>query len=122
MTKRQAALLERVEGWLDSQSGASARDAARALHLPDQAAEAVVSLGVEAKRLVRIGPIVVTARAFRVLVDRLAEAVGDRPFQPRELRDALGVTRGWGEGFALALEAHGLLVREPGGWRLKQVE
>jgi len=122
MTKRQLALLERLEIWFDANPHASALDAAREMRMPPEAARSVVNLGVSAGRLVLIGSEVYTHQGFDALLKILGDKLGDVPFQPREMREALGEGRVWVEYFADVLSRKGLLEREPGGWRLHQGE
>jgi len=122
MTKRQLALLDRLEIWFDANQHSTPLDAAREMQMPPEAAQAVVNLGVSAGRLVSIGPEVYTCRAFQALVADLRTKFGDASFQPREVREALGEGRVWVDHFADVLSGKGLLERFPGGWRLQQGE
>lgn len=120
MTKRQLALLDRLEIWFDANPHATRLDAAREMRMPPEAAQAVVNLGVSAGRLIFIGSEVYTSRAFEALVTGIRTKFGDDSFQPRELREALGEGRVWVDYFADVLSRKGLLERFPGGWRLQQ--
>lgn len=122
MTKRQLALLERLESWFDANPHATSMDAARGMRMPPEAAEAVVNLGVTAGRLVRIGSEVYTAIAFEALVAMLRDKFGQGQFQPRDAREALAEGRSWIDQFADVLSRKGLLERFPGGWQLKEPE
>ena len=122
MTKRQLALLERIEVWYDAHPHASALDAARDMKMPPEAANAVIGLGVSAGRLILIGSEVYTRDGFNALVADLREKFGDNSFQPREMREALGAGRTWVDHFSDVLGRKGLLERFPGGWRLQQGE
>jgi len=122
MTKRQVALLERLEIWFDANVHATAQDAAREMRMPPEAALAMVSLGVSAGRFILVGAEVYTSRAFDALLAELRTKLGEDQFQPRQLREALGKSRAWVDQFAEVLGRKGLLERYPGGWRLQQVE
>ena len=122
MTKRQLALLERLEVWFDANPHATPLDAAREMRMPPEAAQAVVNLGVSAGRLILIGSEVYTTLSFQALVTNIRTRFADTSFQPRELREALAEGRVWVDHFADVLSRKGLLERFPGGWRLQQGE
>jgi hypothetical protein len=122
MTKRQLALLERLEVWFDEHPHTTPLDAAREMRMPPEAAQAVVNLGVSAGSFILVGGEVYTSRAFHALVAVLTERFGATSFQPREMREVLGEGRVWVDRFADVLSHKGLLERFPGGWRLQKGE
>ena len=120
MTKKQEALLVRLEAWFLESGGGSEQDAANSLQMPVQAVEAVAKLGIHENRLVRVGDRLVTMTMLRATVTELHGRFGDRPLHPREVREALGFSRQRNDELADALERQGLLARSDEGWRLKQ--
>ena len=120
MTNRQLALLARLEAWFNANGHASALDAARAMQMPPEAAQAVVALGVSAGRFILVGREVYTRDRFDQLVEGLRGKLGDTFFKPRELREALDESRAWVDHFAETLGRKGLLERGADGWRLQQ--
>ena len=123
MTKRQVALLERLDVWFAANPHASAVDVPPgAMNMPPEAAAAVVGLGVSAGRFILIGAEVYPREAFDKLVADLRAKFGEEQFQPREMRETLGAARSWVDQFADVLGRKGLLERFPGGWRLQEGE
>jgi hypothetical protein len=120
VTRRQEALLVRLEEWFDSNSSGLPNDAASLLNIPLQAVEAVVKIGIHEQRLVRVGDRVFTIGRLNALVAKLQEQFGVEPFHPRDLREALGYSRQWTDRLADVLVLRELLVRDEGGWRLQQ--
>lgn len=122
MTKRQEALLVRLEAWFDAHPHATSIDAARDMHMPPEATKSMVNLGVSAGRFVLVGSEVYTQAGLEALLAKLRSVLGSGPFQPREVREALNAGRAWVEAFADLLSRKGLLDRQPGGWSLKERE
>ena len=120
MTKRQDALLVRLETWFDESGGGRVLEASNALHMPVQAAEAVVKIGIHENRVARIGDRVMTVKGLAAIYDRLHAKFGLRTFHPRELRETLGDSRQGTDQLADTFQARGWLDRDEEGWRLKQ--
>jgi hypothetical protein len=120
VTKRQQALLARLEEWFNQGEMITPSDAANALNIPIQAVEAIIKIGIHENRFVRVGDRIFTTARLDALVDTLRMKFGERVFHPRELRETLGYSRQWTDQLAFTLEAQQLLGKSDEGWILKQ--
>ena len=120
MTKRQEALLARLEVWFEENEHMSVGDAAQAMHMPPAAAQAVTAIGINEGRLVLIGDKVYTTLWLEKFFTKLFAELGTEPFPPSRLREVVGQGRQWTNALAICLEEQRLLDREAGGWCLKQ--
>jgi hypothetical protein len=120
VTKRQQALLARLEEWFDADASGIPNDAANVLNIPIQAVEAIIKLGIHEQRLIRVGDRIMTPATLDRILTSVRSKVGSRAFHPREWREALGYSRQWSDQLAETLESKGVLVKAEGGWKLEQ--
>jgi len=96
LTERQRAFLDRVVETLDA-AGANppgAMDLSSSLHVPHQAVEEILKLGVEAGEVVRVADgIYFSPKQLALLKKRVQELAASGLFTAAEFRDAAGTSR-----------------------------
>ncbi len=96
LSDRQRELMDRVLGVMNSHGAnpPGASDVATALHVPPQAVEEILRLGVQSGEVVRIGDgIHFSSSQLAKLVAETKEAFAGRPFAASEFRDRFGTSR-----------------------------
>lgn len=96
LSPKQAEFLSRVRFELDRHdvSTPSPQEIATSLHVPVQAVDEILRLGLEAGQIVRVGDgIFYTTGGIEGIKARIRQISGGKPFSAAQMRDALGTTR-----------------------------
>lgn len=120
LSPRQTQLLERVLAALEaSPAPLTATEIARNLFVPPQSAEAALSWGVGQRKILEMGSSrYLSATRLEEMVRALRDKFGTSPFEPRDLREALSLSRTEGEAIMKHLLDSDRLTKDEHGLRL----